>query len=315
MSLLPVARAHELAALADEHRWLVDDLWAESAVGIVGGEPKCCKSFLALDLAVAVASGTPCLRRFAVARPGPVLIFPAEDALPVVRERLAGICSAAGVPLSGLDLHVITAPSLRLDLAGDARRLADTVAARAPRLLVLDPFVRLHRVDENVSAAVAPILASLRELQRNHGTAVVLVHHARKGSGAGRPGQALRGSSELHAWGDSNLYLRRRGDRIALSVEHRAARSIADVSLRLRADDDVLALEIAREQASLEEPPAATLHDRVRRALDQAAAPLGLDDLRAACRVRKATLCTALADLARERVIVRTEDGYVLGPA
>jgi hypothetical protein len=36
------------------------------AVGIVGGEPKCCKSFLALDLAVAVASGTACLRRFPV---------------------------------------------------------------------------------------------------------------------------------------------------------------------------------------------------------------------------------------------------------
>jgi hypothetical protein len=43
-------------------------LWSEQAVGIVGGEPKCCESFLALDLAVAVASGTTCLRRFAVSR-------------------------------------------------------------------------------------------------------------------------------------------------------------------------------------------------------------------------------------------------------
>jgi hypothetical protein len=32
-------------------------LWSHDAVGIVGGEPKCCKSFLALDLAVAVAAG------------------------------------------------------------------------------------------------------------------------------------------------------------------------------------------------------------------------------------------------------------------
>jgi AAA domain len=32
-------------------------LWSEQAVGIIGGEPKCCKSFLALDLAVAVAAG------------------------------------------------------------------------------------------------------------------------------------------------------------------------------------------------------------------------------------------------------------------
>jgi hypothetical protein len=37
-----------------------------------------------LDLAVAVASGTACLRRFPVARPGRVLMFAAEDALHVV---------------------------------------------------------------------------------------------------------------------------------------------------------------------------------------------------------------------------------------
>ena len=40
-----------------------------------------------------------------------------------------------------------------------------------------------------------------------------------------RPGQALRGSSELHGWGDSNLYMRRRGAQLTLSTEHRAAAS------------------------------------------------------------------------------------------
>jgi hypothetical protein len=35
-----------------------------------------------------------------------------------------------------------------------------------------------------------------------------------------RAGQALRGSSEFHAWGDSHLYLRRDGDDLTLAVEH-----------------------------------------------------------------------------------------------
>ena len=56
MSLLPVEPAYRLAERGEEHRWLVTGLWSEQAVGIVGGEPKCCKSFLALDLAVSVAS-------------------------------------------------------------------------------------------------------------------------------------------------------------------------------------------------------------------------------------------------------------------
>jgi hypothetical protein len=79
---------------------------------------------------------------------------------------------------------------------------------------------------------VAPLLAYLRELQRTLGCAVALVHHARKG-GHARAGQALRGSSELHAWGDSNLYLRRDGERLLLSIEHRAAASSSGLELEL----------------------------------------------------------------------------------
>jgi hypothetical protein len=41
-----------------------------------------------------------------------------------------------------------------------------------------------------------------------------------EGAGNARAGQALRGSSEFHAWGDSNLYLRRDGDDLMLTVEH-----------------------------------------------------------------------------------------------
>jgi hypothetical protein len=222
---LPVRRAHELDAQAPEHRWLIEELWATEAVGIVGGEPKCCKSFLALDVAVAVASGAPCLRRFRPARTGRVLLFAAEDALHVVRARLAGIARAADVAFDTLDIQVITAPTVRLDLPEDQVRLRDTVAVLRPTLLVLDPFVRLHRIDENAAAEVAPVLAYLRDLERQFHTAVLLVHHARKGAAHARAGQALRGSSELHAWGDSNLYLRRRGDTLCLATEHRAAPS------------------------------------------------------------------------------------------
>ena len=123
-------------------------LWSEEAVGIIGGEPKCRKSFLALDLAVAV--GISCLRRFAVSRPGRDLLYPAEDALHI-RRRLDGICAAAGISLAALDVRVVTAPSLRLDLEADRASLDETAARLQPRLLVLDPFVRLHRIDENAS--------------------------------------------------------------------------------------------------------------------------------------------------------------------
>src|SRR5580700_8123993 len=273
MSPLPVQPAWRLADCPEQQRWLVDGLWSEQAVGIIGGEPKCGKSFLALDLAVAVAAGIPCLRRFAVSRPGRVLLYPAEDALHIVRRRLEGICAAAGVSLAALDVQVITAPSLRLDLEADRARLDETVAQLKPRLLILDPFVRLHRIDENVSGDVAPLLAFLRELQRRHAVAVVLVHHAKKGAGAIRAGQALRGSSEFHAWGDSNLYLRRNGDEIGLSVEHRAAPSPKPLTIELAQRGDALALEVADRGEPVTSAPS-SLDERITAILASADQPI-----------------------------------------
>jgi hypothetical protein len=311
MSLLPVEPAYRLAERAEEQRWLVIDLWSEQAVGIIGGEPKCCKSFLALDLAVSVAAGTPCLRRFAVPRAGRVLLFAAEDALHIVRQRLEGICAAAGLALADLDVHVITAPTVRLDIEADRKNLDETITKLQPRLLVLDPFVRLHRIDENASGEVAPLLAYLRELQRRHGTAVIVVHHAKKGASRARAGQAPRGSSEFHAWGDSNLYLRRNGEDLTLTVEHRAAPAMPTITLELAQRADALALEVA-DRRTPQAPPPSSVDERITMALTDLDHPLPFPELRSRCRVRTATLYERLAALTAEGRLVRSGDGYCL---
>lgn len=315
VTLLPVARAADLDPRSAEQDWLIEDLWGDEAVGIIGGEPKTCKSFLALEIAVAVASGAPCLRRFPVVHTGRVLLFAAEDALGVVRHRLDGICAAAEVDLATLDLHVITAPTLRIDTDDDQRRLADTVAALRPTLLVLDPFVRLHRVDENVCSEVAPLLAYLRDLQRRFALAIVVVHHARKGAGRARAGQALRGSSEFHAWLDSALYLRRIDDELTLTIEHRAAPSHGPIPVHLAATGTALALSAA--PAPIPPMPAlpesaATPAQRIEAALAELETVATLDDLRRACRMRTQSLCDALAELVRAGRVVKSEAGYRL---
>lgn len=315
MTALPVRLAHELEARPEAQRWLIEGLWSAEAVGILGGEPKCCKSFLALDMAVAVASGTPCLRRFPTTEPGRVLLFAAEDSPAVVRQRLTGIAAAVGMPLKALDIHVIVAPVLRLNVELDQRRLEETVQTLRPRLLILDPFVRLHRIDENVSAEVAPLLDFLRGLQRRHRVAVVLVHHARKGASHLRAGQALRGSSELHAWGDSNLYVRRGGDDdLSLTIEHRAARSTDGLALTLHAEGDALALRVLDHAACAPTPTPATALERVERILAEAAEPMNQRAIRDAAKIRASTVGDALAALVTDGRVARNEGRYHLLP-
>jgi len=311
MNPFPVQRASQLASSGPQTQWLVEDLWTEQAVGILGGEPKCCKSFLALDVAVSVASGTACLRQFPVRRSGPVLLFPAEDSLAVVRQRLEGIAAAAQVPFASLPVQVITAPSLRLDTATDRLRLSQTVQEQHPVLLVLDPLIRLHRVDENDATQIAALLSYLRELQRQFQLAVLLVHHARKDSQSSRPGQALRGSSELHGWGDSNLYLRRKGSQLTLSTEHRAAPSQDHIPLQLTQSGSALALTVLeRPIAQPDIPP--TPIEQVRQALAQLQEPSSVQQLQKLCGIRTANVCSALAELSAKGEVVRDARGYQL---
>jgi AAA domain len=314
MKPLPTTRAAQLATPeTSPAEWLIEGLWSTEAVGIIGGEPKCGKSFLALDLAVSVASGTPCVRRFPTREAGSVLLYAAEDAWHIVRQRLEGIACAAGVNFASLNVHVITVATLRLDRSEHQQALQTTVAHLQPKLLVLDPFVRLHAIDENVAGEVAPLLAYLRSLQRHHHTAVALVHHARKGAAHERGGQALRGSSELHAWGDSNLYLRRHSQNLYLNIEHRAAPGIDRLQLTLKANPPALALEVVESspaEARVEAQPSP--QQRIEQILAAATTPLTQRQLREAARMRASHVADILAKLVASGRVSRSAEGYRL---
>lgn len=315
---LPFVRAADLADSAAERPWLVESLWAHSAVGIVGGAPKCCKSWLALDMALSVSSGTPCLGAFAVPEPGGALIYMAEDATATVRQRLDGLCRQRRVDLGAVPLDVITAASVRLDLGRDQQRLAATVRRVRPRLLVLDPFVRLQRIDENDARQVSAVLAYLRDLERQYDLAVVLVHHARKNhQGVGQDGQSLRGSGDLHAWGDSNLYLRRQHDHLMLTVEHRASPALAPCTLALVSDDEGEATHLTLLHPGSATTSATEREDLDARLLDAVArvdTPVSRTQLRETLHVRNERLGEALSRLAAKGLLARSGDRWLRAP-
>ena len=307
--MLPVRRANELDIHQKEQAWLIESMWAYAAVGIIGGPPKCCKSWLGLDMALSVASGSPCLGQFPVKRPGPALIFLAEDALPVVRARIEALCAHRQIPIESLDLYVITASSLRLDLMGDQQRLKATLAVFKPRLLLLDPLIRLHRLDENSATDISSLLGFVREMQRSYDTAIVLVHHTSKKHYA-QPGLALRGSSDLHAFGDSNAYLARRKDRIILTLEHRAAKPPDPIALELVSlpDGSATHLEISSPAKITTE---VSLNDRILDLLRHAGKPLIRTTIRKHLKCNNQRLGQILLDLDKQGLIRRTSTGWV----
>jgi RecA-family ATPase len=306
--VLPIVRVGEIRSEASAQRWLVEGLWGASSVGVIGGAPKCAKTWLGLDMALSVATGTPCLGKYAVPEPGPVLIYLAEDALPIVRERIEGMTRHRGLDLDQVEIYAITAPVLRLDRDRDRTRLWETARQLRPKLLLLDPLVRLHGIDENNAGEVAELLAYFRSLQRQLDLSVLLVHPTRKNAAGGvAVGQGLRGSSDIHAFGDSNLYLRRTREHLVLASEHRAAPASATVHLELVATSaetthlEVVAEVQDRKQRGLEE-----------RVLDLLAhgAVLTRAKLRESLGIKNERLGEALESLERAGRLCRTPAGW-----
>ena len=312
----PVADPAALPVRDEATRWLVDGLWPRDSVGVIGGEAKLGKTWLALELAVAVAGHIPCLGRFDVARAGRVLLFAAEDGLADLRARLEGICRARKLDLEKLDLGVLTVEQMRLDLAEDRGRLAATLAAHRPELLILDPFVRLHRaVDENSATEVSAILGELRTLQRRFHTAIALVHHARKNSAHLRPGVALRGSGDFFAFADVTLWLHPKKEQLWLSILHRTAASPPPFPLSLTDGNSRSNPHLHLQDNSNQQTQAETATDLKKRLLDLLAhtdRPLSQARLRERAKARNASVGQALRSLARQKLVQHSKKGWTL---
>ena len=294
MEPFAVTRIAHITPRSQNHRWLVDGLWADQAVGFIGGHPKAGKTWLALELAVAVAGGRPCLGRFPVRHKGHVLLYAAEDTADAIRQRVCAIARTRGIDdISRLAIGLITEQNLRLDSDDHQQRLAATVDNLRPRMLILDPLVRLHRADENSAADVSSLLHYLRQLQRSCAVAIVLVHHVRKAA-ANQPGQALRGSGDLHAWSDSSLYLLPRKGRLLLQAEHRALPSPSPVAVEIAVQPQPHICVIGDDEEE-QKPQPDPLADRILATLLKT--PMTRTDLRAALEVRNERLGQVLADL------------------
>lgn len=311
----PLATVHagDLVATSSPVEWLVEGLLLKNGAAILGGAPKAGKSFLALDLCVAVSSGTTVASYFNVAAACPVTLLCAEDPNPVLAARLTALARSRSKAIGDLPIEVIVEPTVRLPEA--LPRLAATLARSHPGLLLLDPLIRLHRADENSATEMAVVLDGLRDLARAAHTAILLVHHARKAHSGTSPGAGLRGSSDLAAFGDSNLYLRRLADtRLELRIEHRAAACPDPLHLRLCVDaaGSVARFE-AQENTSAAQDPSAS---RVLALLQQSQNPLSTSALRTKLGVRNQTVSAALRTLLADGCVERRgRDGWTVKPA
>jgi hypothetical protein len=209
-----------------------------SGILFVGGEPKVGKSILVANLALALASG--CSRAgFDVPAPRRVLICQFELPVSQLARRLAPMRYSIGEAAdSNLFIDTEAAGHLLSAPRGLDHFLRVIRMAKA-EVVVLDPLYSTHDQDENDTRAMAALCQTLLRLRDASGSAVIVVHHVRKSVGRYEIGSAFRGSSALHAVGDSYLLLVRpspQASTIELRFQFRYAPACPPRSLTLDAE-------------------------------------------------------------------------------
>src|SRR5881409_112129 len=195
-------------------------LLPSSGILFVGGEPKVGKSLLVANLALALASGKdragftiPAARRV------PVCQF--ELPTPQFVGRLAAMRRAVGAAADQNLLVDTRAGGNLLSAPQGLNHFLNAARQASAEVIVLDPLYSTHDQDENDTRSMAALCQSLLRLRDASKAALIVVHHVRKSIGREEIGSAFRGSSALHAVGDSYLLLTRPSANLAAAVELR----------------------------------------------------------------------------------------------
>lgn len=187
--------------------WLLEDYLETDALVVFFGLPSAGKSFIALDIACCVATGTS-FHGHAVQH-GAVFIIAGEGHNGLARRSRAW-SQHNGVSIEDADLYFSKGPTDLLDMKNAAwvadavQRLADETG-KTPTLIVIDTLARNFGGDENSAAEIGQFVRSVDSLlRRKWHTTVIIVHHSGKNAERG-----ARGSSALKCAVDAEYEVKR----------------------------------------------------------------------------------------------------------
>ena len=190
-----------------EPDWQVDKIISEGGITMIAGTKKSNKSFLALYIAVCVATGKPVLEKYEVKK-GRVLYIDEENGEVETKNRLKRVMAGLGVEECDMDFLIYKDLKLEHRKNTALRKkhqdfIKDYIEKRKPVLIICDSMVRFMLGEENSSSDVREVFDFIKPFKEK--TSWLLLHHTTKGKAD------ARGSGDFFAMVDDALTLQRIG--------------------------------------------------------------------------------------------------------
>ena len=195
--------------------WIVKNTVAEGEVAVIFGESGSGKSFLALDIGLAIARGIEWNEN--KTKQGRVVYIAAEGE-GGVRKRLRAYAQYNGVEINMPEFPFDVIPACPNFLTGDdsvkvGRAILDS--GDRPRVIIVDTLAQVAPGgDENTSKDMGGVLARCKGLHRATGALVVLIAHTGKDASRG-----IRGWSGIRGALDTNIEVVRENDNRSFRVD------------------------------------------------------------------------------------------------
>ena len=181
--------------------FLIDAILPAGGTGTLFGAPGLGKSFVALDLALCVASGKPFFGHIVKRCP---VVFVAAEGAAGLPNRVNAWRQHHGYEDTGeLGVYFATEPVQLLEGRSVSVFLSAIRKLGEPRpgLIIMDTLARcMAGGDENSTRDMGMTIAAVDRIRRDTGAAVLLIHHTRKDGDLERGSSALRGAMDAMLW-------------------------------------------------------------------------------------------------------------------
>lgn len=316
-SVLSLARLLEQQPVAPPACLVEPGLLPPQGILFVGGEPKVGKSLLVANLALSLAAG---VDRIGFPIPAPRRVLVCQFELPVAQfvSRLAVMRRAVGAAADERLLVDTRASGHLLSAAPGLGHFVEAAKAAAAEVIVLDPLYSAHDQDENDTRAMAALCQALLRLRDAARAALVVVHHVRKSIGRHEIGSAFRGSSALHAVGDSYVLLTRPSPQLAtVELRFQFRYAAAQPARLLELNPQTLCFSSTTSSSAASTAPRRKVaKEDITQAFAQAGNPARYTDLRGQImnltECSKRTAQVALAEACQQGWIIQSDGQYRL---
>ena len=236
-----------------ELTWILKDWIMAGGINLIAGMPAAGKSFLALDLAIGMASSGLAWDKQPVTQ-GKVLYHFLDGSYRGMRSRVLKLCHARGIqPPANL---IFDFSPLNLKVTSEVLALRQRIHRLDASVVIFDVMAKfMPGADENSVAEISPMMNTLREIANQIGTTFILIHHLNKGGNTDLS-YRVRGSSDILGSVDTAIVVAHENQHSAHSmrtiIPQKVRESLppAQLQFQIESTEESIALRFSETNAS-----------------------------------------------------------------